>query len=229
MAELLERVKLNLLVNGNGIADNYKNNSLFFYDKYQKSDKDVRSMRGGEMQLGGFYFLHYQDDSNWMKYSPIFTVDFKKFGNKIIILAVNFNFIPIEIRTTIFDKFISEEDFEKDNLLEVNYQGMYDELRKYGFEYAICEYNLGQILFAHKICLELTPRFLYAGHPINKYDPKKLYEIWKAKIANRDLRDQEMSSSLIDEFFEISDDINKNYNVLKGHIQRLVRSINKYG
>jgi hypothetical protein len=229
MAELLERVKLNLLVNGNGIVDNYKNNSLFFYDKYQKSDKDVRSMRGGEMQLGGFYFLHYQDDSNWMKYSPIFTVDFKKFGNKIIILAVNFNFIPIEIRTTIFDKFISEEDFEKDNLLEVNYQGMYDELRKYGFEYAICEYNLGQILFAHKICLDLVPRFLYAGHPINKYDPKKLYEIWKAKIANRDLRDQEMSSSLIDEFFEISDDINKNYNVLKGHIQRLVRSINKYG
>jgi hypothetical protein len=229
MSELLERVKLSLLVNGDGIADNYKNNSLYFYNKYKNSDENVRSIRGGEMQLGGFYFLHYHDDSNWMKFSPIFTVDFRKFGNKIIILAVNFNFIPIEIRTTIFDNFITEKDFDNDNLLSVDYQGMYNELRKYGFEYAICEYNLGQVLFAHKISLDLIPRFLYAGHPINKYDPSKLYEIWKAKIINRDLRDQEMSNSLIDEFFEISDDINKNYNVLKGHIQRLRRSINKYG
>lgn len=229
MAELLERVKLALLVNGNGIVENYKNNSLYFYNKYQSSDKEVRSMRGGEMQLGGFYFLHYQDDSNWMKYSPIFTVDFRKFGNKIIILAVNLNFIPIEVRTTIFDGFITENDFEKDNLLTVNYQGMYDQLRRYGFEYAIVEYNLGQILYAHKISLDLVPRFLYAGHPINKYDPLKLYSIWKAKLGDRDLRDQEMSTALIDEFFEISDDINKNYNVLKGHIQRLKRSISKYG
>lgn len=229
MAELLERVKLALLVNGNGIVENYKNNSLYFYDKYQSSDKQVKSMRGGEMQLGGFYFIHYQDDSNWMKYSPVFTVDFKKFGNKIIIFAVNLNFIPIEVRTTIFDPFISEDNFENDTLLTVNYEGMYDQLRRYGFEYAICEYNLGQVLFVHKISMDLVPRFLYAGHPINKYDPKKLYSIWKAKIADRDLRDQEMSSALIDEFFEISDDINKNYNVLKGHIQRLKRSISKYG
>lgn len=229
MAELLERVKLALLVNGNGVVENYKNNSLYFYNKYQSSDKEVRSMRGGEMQLGGFYFLHYQDDSNWMKYSPIFTVDFKKFGNKIIIFGVNLNFIPIEVRTTIFDGFIVDEDFEKDRLLTVNFEGMYDQLRKYGFEYAICEYNLGQIAFAHKISMDLIPRFLYAGHPINKYDPKKLYSIWKAKIVDRDARDQEMSKSLIDEFFEISDDINKNYDVLKGHIQRLKRSISKYG
>lgn len=229
MAELLERVKLSLLVNGDGIVENYKNNSLYFYDKYQSSDKEVKSMRGGEMQLGGFYFIHYQDDSNWMKYSPVFTVDFKKFENKIIIFAVNLNFIPIEVRTTIFDPFISEDNFENDTLLTVNYEGMYDQLRRYGFEYAICEYNLGQVLFVHKISMDLLPRFLYAGHPINKYDPKKLYSIWKAKIVDRNIRDQEMSSALIDEFFEISDDINKNYNVLKGHIQRLKRSISKYG
>jgi hypothetical protein len=34
MAELMERVKLSLY-NGNGIPDNFKNNSLFFYDKYK--------------------------------------------------------------------------------------------------------------------------------------------------------------------------------------------------
>lgn len=226
--ELLERVKINLLVNGNGIVENYKNNSLFFYNKYQKSDEDVRNLRVGDMQLGGFYFIHYKDDSNWMKYSPIFTVDFRKFENLIVIFGVNFNFIPLEIRTTIFDKFITEKDFEKDNLLSVDYQGVYNELRKYGFEYAICEYNLSQVVLCHKIKLDLVPRFLYAGHPINKYDPKKLYEIWKAKISDRQERDREMSQALINEFFDISDDINKNYNVLKGHVQRLQRSVNKY-
>lgn len=229
MGELVERVKLNNLVYGNGIAENYKNNSLFFFDKYKGSDNSVRSIRVGEMQIGGFYSLVYKDDSNWMKYSPIFTVDFRKFENLIIIFGINLNFIPLEVRTTIFDKYITDKDFEKDNLLEVNYQGVYDELRKYGFEYAICEYNLAQVVLVHKIQMDLVPRFLYAGHPINKYDPKKLYEIWKAKLSGRQARDQEMSQSLIDEFFDISDDINKNYNVLKGHVQRLQRSINKYG
>jgi hypothetical protein len=40
MGALLEMVKLALLVNGNGVPDNFKNNSLWFYDKYQKSTDD---------------------------------------------------------------------------------------------------------------------------------------------------------------------------------------------
>ena len=94
MSDLLEKFKLNSLVYGNGLADNYKNNSLYFYEKYSKSDSEVTSIRPGQMQMGGFYFIHYLDDSKWMSYSPIFTVDFRKFGDMIVILAINFNFIP---------------------------------------------------------------------------------------------------------------------------------------
>ena len=79
MAELLERVKLSLLVNGNGIVENFKNNSLFFYDKYRKSDKDVESINIRDIYPGGFYFFTYKDDSNWMRFAPVFIVDFKKF------------------------------------------------------------------------------------------------------------------------------------------------------
>ena len=93
MGELIERVKLSNLVHGNGIIENFKNNSLFFYEAYSKSDKLVMNIPRGKIQLGGFYFLHYLDNSNWMQYSPIFTVDVKKFGNLIILLAINFNFI----------------------------------------------------------------------------------------------------------------------------------------
>ena len=111
MGELLENVKLNNLVYGSGITENYKNNSYFFYEKFSKSDNEVKSISVGQMQLGGFYHLHYMDDSNWMKYSPIFTVDFKKFENVIVVYGVNFNFIPLEVRVSIFDKFIKKEDF----------------------------------------------------------------------------------------------------------------------
>ena len=181
------------------------------------------------MQIGGFYHLHYRDDSNWMKYSPIFTADFKKFGDMIIIMGVNFNFIPLEVRVSIFDNYIKEEDFERDSLLPVTYEGIYRELLKYGFEYALVEYNLSQVELVHKINMEVVPRFLYSGHPKNKYDPKKLYEIWAAKIKTRRERDQEMSKSLIKDFYQASDEILENYSVLKDHIQRIQRSVEKYG
>jgi hypothetical protein len=229
MAELLERIKLSNLVHGDGIVENFKNNSLFFYNAYSKSDDNIMNIPIGKIQLGGFYFLHYMDDSNWMKYSPIFTIDFKKFENLIIIHGVNFNFIPLEVRAAIFDKFIIEEDFENDRLLKVTYEGMYRELLKYGFEYAIVEYNMAQVKAVHKISMSMVPRFLYSQHPINKYDPKKLYEIWEAKIGEQGERHKEMSKSLIDDFFTASDDILDNYKVLKNHILRIQKSLDKYG
>ena len=229
MGDLLERVKLNNLVFGNGVVENYKNNSLFFYEKYSKSDDMVTSIRVGQMQMGGFYQLHYKDDSNWMRYSPIFSVDFKKFADMIVIIGINFNFIPFEIRTTIFDNFIKESDFDNNTLLPVTYEGVYKELLKYGFEYALVEYNLKQVQLVHKINMEVVPRFLYSGHPKNKYDPKKLYEIWSVKIKTKQQRDQEMSQALISDFFEASDEIMENYTVLKNHITRIQRSKEKWG
>ena len=77
--------KINDLNTSNGdIVTNFKDNSLFFYEKYSKSDDMVKSISVSDMQLGGFYFIHYRDDSNWMKWSPVFTVDFKKFSNLIL-------------------------------------------------------------------------------------------------------------------------------------------------
>lgn len=229
MGELNELIKLNLKVNGNGLADNYKNNSLYFYNMYQKSDPDVKSISVKDIQLGGFYFLHYLDDSNWMKYSPIFTIEYKKFNNQLVLLALNFNFIPIQIRGRIFDKYIIKEDFEKDRLLKVDYEGMYRELLRLGFEYALVEYNMIQIKKVHKISLNLLPRFLYAGHPINKYDPPKLMQIWEAKIEKKAERHQEIVKSVLDEFYDVEKDFSDKYDLLSDHISRLQKSMEKYG
>lgn len=229
MGLLLERIKLSNLVNGDGIADNYKNNSLYFYDKYTKSDKEVESIPLSKLESGRFYFFHYLDDSNWMKFSPVFVVSIKKFENLQIIMAMNMNFVPLEIRTSVFDNVLVEQNFEKDLPLKVDLKGLYQKLRSYGFEYSICEYNLAQVKLCHRIQMDSIPRFLYSGHPINKYDAKKLYGIWKTKIKTRDKRDAEMSTALIKDFFDATDEISSNYEVLKGHIQRLQTSLEKYG
>ena len=84
MGELIERVKLSLLAYGDGIPDNFKNNSLFFYEKYQKSGQDVLSINIGEINPGGFYFFTYLDDSNWMKFSPVFVADYKKLNKDLV-------------------------------------------------------------------------------------------------------------------------------------------------
>jgi hypothetical protein len=229
MAELMERVKLNLLVNGNGVVDNFKNNSIFFVEKYSKSDKLVTNVPVKNIFPGGFYFFQYHDSSNWMKYAPVFVASYKKFGNKIVLFCVNLNFIPLEVRVLIFDKFITEEDFNKDNFLKVDYEKMYDVLNSLGFAYALMEFNSIQIAACHKINLELLPRFLYSQHPKATYDPKKLMQIWETKIETRDERHKEMMLSTISEFYDINKEISDKYDVLKNHISRIRSSIKRFG
>ena len=229
MGELVDRVGLRMLVDGDGLADNFKNNSLYFYEKYQKSDKDVKAIDIKDILPGSFYHFHYLDDSNWMKWSPVFVTNYKKISNQIIIFAVNLNFIPLEVRAYLFDKFIKEEDFEKDQPLKVNYEGMYSELIKYGFEYALVEYNAIQIKLVHRIQMESVPRFIIAGHPKNKYDPGKLFDIWQVKLKDKDKRHQEIMNSEMDDFFDVKGEINEKYVVLNKHIKRIQSNLKKYG
>jgi len=229
MGELLERVKLSNLVYGDGILENYNNNSLYFYEKFSKSDKEVTSISPNSIQTGGFYFFHYKDDSNWVRYSPVFVVAEQQFSNKKVFTAINLNFIPLEVRVGFFDNFMLDTDFDQDKFLKVDGNGAKNELLKYGFEYALMEYNQAQMVMVHKINMSAVPRFLYSGYPINKYDPKKLYDIWKAKLNNKYERDRELSQSMIKDFYDISNNIGENYKMLKKHIQRIQTSLKKYG
>jgi hypothetical protein len=225
MGELKERCKLSILVNGNGVGDAYQNNTLYFYNKFSESDEEVKSVSPVDIQLGRFYHLHCQDESNWIQYSPIFTVDFKKFSNVIMILGLNLNFLPFEIREAIFDKYMTDKDFEDDRSLKVSFQGVYKELMKWGFEYAIVEYSVHQIVLAHKINMSVVPRFLYSSYPKNKYDPEKLYKIWEAKIGGRVERDAEMNQLLMRDFTKASEEINENFKLLKDHIFRVQKRL----
>ncbi len=229
MGELLDKVNLNLLVNGDDIPDNFRNNSNFFYQKYLSSDDSVKSIDVTDIKPGYFYFLHYLDDSNWMKWAPVFITNYKKFSNKIIFFGVNFNMVPLEFRVLIFDKYMIDANFEKNAPLKVNFEGMYKELMNIGFEYSLMEFNAIQIAAVHRIHMEMVPRFLYSQHPKNKYDPNKLIKIWKKKLETRDLRHKEMVGSVLEEFYNVGKDYQKKFEVLKGHIDRIQKSMQKYG
>jgi hypothetical protein len=105
MGELVERVKLNLLVYGDGLVENFRNNSLYFYDKYQKSDNEVKNVKVSDVYPGGFYFFHYKDDSNWMKWSPVFIAGYKKFSNQKLMMKMNFNFFEAYLEFQVYLKY----------------------------------------------------------------------------------------------------------------------------
>lgn len=229
MGELLERVKLNLLVYGNGIEQNFKTNSIFFAEKYSKSDKLIKAVSISDIKPGRFHFLHYLDDSNWMKYSPVMVVDYKKFDGNVVIFAINLNFIPLEIRAMIFDPYMNLDHFEKGIPIKMDYKTVYEELFRYGFEYSLMEFNARQIKMAHCIDMQLVPRFLYAQHPKATYDPGKLMQIWKKKLETKAERDGEMKQMMVDELYKIDLDVSDKYKVMRDHIARMQRSLNRYG
>jgi len=228
MGILLEKVQ-EQVKKSRGTLEFFTQNSIYFTNKYTKSDKEVQSIPITGITSGRFYFFHYLDDSKWVSYSPVFSIDFKKFENLIIYRAINLNFIPLEERVSIFDEYILKEDMKNDRNLAVDYEEIYTKLRSYGFEYAIMEYNLAQLKFCHRINMDSVSRFLYSTHTINKYDEKKLRSIRETKMQTSDKRHREMSQATIKDFYNISEEIDENFEVLKKHIQRIQTSLNKYG
>jgi hypothetical protein len=211
------------------IVQYFKDNTTELYNQYQSPDGNlVKGIPVSNMIQGRFYFLMYFDESNWMQYSPIFFVDHKKFGDKIIGYGINMNFIPMEIRAGIFDKYL--DDLEDENqFVNINFESAYKILLKVGYEYALVEYNMEQVAKCFSVSLELLPKFLYSTFPSIKYDPDNLYKIWLKKLETKEERHQEIIAMQASDFYEATDEIKEQYTTLKGHLQRIQRNLAKFG
>lgn len=198
----------------------YKENTLLLYEKYRHSDNLVTNIPLSKIVLGRFYHIIYEDDNNWLKYSPIFCVSFKRVNNLFILIGINMNLIPLEVRVYFFDGILSEKDIINDEAIDVDYAAVYNRLSRYGFEYSLMEYNMLYINTIHQINLSILPKFLYSSYPINKYEPKKLYNIWKTKQKTKAKRESEMIRLTMDSFLKTSEEISDSYDVLKEHIAR---------
>jgi hypothetical protein len=223
MGDLLQKIKDNS--NGN-IVDYYKENTMELYNKYKNPDKFVKTISVKNMADSHFYFIHYADDSNWMRYSPIFFVDIKKFEDMIIGYGVNLNFLPLEVRGGFFDKMV---DTTGSNVTGVNFDSIYKQLLKIGYEYALVEYDMRRIERSYLIDFSILPEFLYSSYPKNKYDPDKLYSIWAKKLETREQRHQEIIQQLSTDFFKATEEISGKYDQLSGHLNRVKKGHEKYG
>lgn len=216
-----------------GIPNFFKQNSLDYYQLYKSPDNDMVVPKTiSNITKGGLYFLYYRDESNWMQLSPILCADIR---DKRIIFGVNMNFLPLEIRLNLFDDIVISLDNnnKQSKGLEpfhmITFEKIYKKLIRLGFEYAIVEYEIGRIQRVFYINYEKLPYWLYSQHPKNIYDPIKLYSIWEAKLKGRPERHKELMSKLVEDFYNVTDELIDNSASLKGHFQRLKRNQEKFG
>lgn len=226
MGILLDKIKKDS--EKNGIVNYFKDNSLYFYNQFQSpSNKSIEVINTSKIEEGKFYFLYYYDDSKWMQYAPIFVVDFKKIDNKIIVYAINFNFLPIQIKSAFFDKYIKDLTNDK-QFTSITFETVYTQLLRIGYEYSLMEFNVKMINRVYDISIDLLPQFLNFSHPLVKYDPNKLYDIWVKKLKTKQQRHQEMIQSTVSDFYNFSDEMNEKYTALNDHMKRIEKNSNKY-
>ena len=216
-----------------GIPNFFKENSLFYYNLYNEPDNStVKPIPVSYMVNGGIYFLFYKDESNWMQLSPVLCIDIR---DKRIAFGINMNFLPLEIRLDLFDDMIldlSNNNKQPKGMSPFNFISFekgYKRLLRRGFEYAIVEYDLSRIVRVYEINYDNLSTWLYSQHPKNIYDPNKLYQIWASKLKNRPERHNELITKLVEDFYNVTDELIDNSTALKGHFQRLQRNHEKFG
>jgi len=233
MGDLREKIKENIEKNS-GLSNYFKKNSLEFYELYNNPDnKIIKPVNIAKMGIGGIYFIYYKDESNWMRYSPILMTDHR--DNRLL-FGVNLNFLPLEQRTNLFESII--EDINDENNKQptntkpfqfITFETIYKKLIRFGFEYSLVEYSLDRIAGAFEISFTYLDKWIYSNHPNNIYDPIKLYDIWSKKLKNRPERHKEMITRLVEDFYNITDDLIEESQALQDHLKRLKRNQEKYG
>lgn len=230
MGELRKRI---LELTKSGVPTFFKENSLKYYNLYKSPNPDdLEVIPFSKMYNGGLYFLYYKDESNWMQLSPILCADIR---DQRIVFGINLNFLPLEIRLDLFDDMVI--DLQNNNKQSngmtpfhfMSFEKAYKKLLRTGFEYAIVEYDVSRIVRVYEINYNNLSTWLYSQHPKNIYDPNKLYQIWSSKLKDRPERHKELITKLVEDFYNVTDELVDNSTALKGHFQRLQRNQEKFG
>lgn len=168
---------------------------------------------------GSFYFILYDlngKSSKMEQYNPILAVDFVNRS----LYGLSLNFIPVNIRVTLFNKIYSKLDTLKKNadldienqqpLPNTNYNTIYNILKSIGFEYAIRTFDLSLINKVYQISTNILPEFIAMNtQTFTGVDEGKLVDIWLKKINEQEQREQELMKELLSDFTKIEAEIDK--------------------
>lgn len=235
----IDKIKSNYKLDGQSM---YKNNEQFI--SKQINSENIYGINKNKFIVGSFYLLYYDltsKRSNMEKINPILLLDKYKIKDKTIFLTLNINFLPILIRTYFFNTILNfnlnviEKNTEldtikQDNLNKINFNTIYKMLKKIGYEWAIRKIESDKINKVYKINTNILPEFItMSTASFTGVDDNKLISIWQKKIKEKELNEQKLINSILNDLENISNTFNEQYidlNTRSSNLEETLKIIN---
>jgi hypothetical protein len=163
---------------------------------------DMYSMKSLDIKLGSFYFIELSDQNKSTrieKLSIAFPVEYKPKISEYVFQAINFNFLPSNVRELMFLNLIEgyqkNLDINKERKIteeipvvpDTSYQNMIQFLTRYGLEYttSIRYYDLRLIKRIHYISSNNLAKLIMTDmKPISGMDDVGILKVLSGKIQN---------------------------------------------
>lgn len=190
----------------------------------------VKQVLPSKIEAGKLYFLLYDlsgalKSSRLEQYSPILALRKGLVKGKPILWGFSLNFLPERVRVNWFDQVMErffrgvlsteievEVEDDSNTTLNVTYEGVYKTLASVGFEYAIREFRLDLITQCYEINISELDRFVsFDTQQFTGVDPKKLVEIWLAKLGEGEARLQQIRKDVLTDFKVVDNELNASF------------------
>lgn len=230
MGILLQRLRERREIEGVRTSEN---STKWLSDQLKSPDNTfVKVVTPDKIVPGKLYFLFYDlaaalKSSKMEQYSPILALRKGMVEGKPILWGFSLNFLPERVKVNWFDQLLErffkgvlstniKEDQIVKEPLKLTFEGVYKTLASIGFEYAIREFRLDLINRVYEIDLTQLDRFVSVDvQKFTNVDPKKLIEIWIAKLGEGDARLKEIKENVLTNFKTLDDELNMSFEELE--------------
>jgi hypothetical protein len=201
-------------------------------------NKKIHQITPDKLQIGKLYFMKYDlqkinKSTKMEQFVPFILVDHKPGIDKKVFWILNLNFLPHNIKIAFFSSFLSqyenllEQNSKKDNVLtelpfpNINYKRMWNELIKFGFEYAIREIRVELINDIFIISSDYVDYMTTLNTQIlTGVDEAKLNEIWITKLKNEPFEDRvEELKTIKNNYYEIINELQEKFKNLDNKLK----------
>lgn len=229
MGILIKRMKARRDVEGVRTSEN---STQWLIDQIKDPNNEtVKVVTPDKIIPGKLYFIFYDlaaalKSSKLEQFSPILALRKGMVQQKPILWGFSLNFLPERVKVNWFDQLLERffkgvlstdlEVKENSKPLNVTFEGVYKTLASIGFEYAIREFRLDLINKVYEIDLQELDRFVSVDtQQFTNVDPKKLIEIWLAKLGEGPARLQEIKENVLTDFKTIDTQLEVSFEELE--------------
>lgn len=200
---------------------------------------DMYKLQSLNIKLGSFYFIELSDENKSTKIEKLsvaFPIEYKPKISEYVFQAINFNFLPSNVRELIFlnllENYQNNLDINTDKKLKeeipivpnTSYQNIVNFISKYGLEYttSIRYYDLRLIKKIHYISSKNIEKLLMVDmKPISGMDDLGILKVLSGKIQNEGLEGYQ------NDIYNIKSNYENILNELTDKFKNMLNEINK--